>query len=668
MFGGSAYKAMQEIKGILPRGGRITNYLSKRNAKNELRTEFKDSKENEKQGDTLEDILKELKKGGRGGSFSLGKGMLGKTLLGGGVIGGLGLLIKKILNPKTLLGKLSIPVLIWSIIDASSDAIKKVADSIGVDVANIGIAGKIQGIANMIGEKTIGFTNDILKFFDVDYQIDPQKTEKATAKLRESITTASKNFEENYPRFGKAVISLFSTANNVLGKGTTALENYVSKAFKVVSRAFDKQTKEEREFIKAQDIVREHDKYGLHSKQDRDNAFKKMGDLSETLLKNKEFVSNSPYLEIAKQANLHKQSRDNEEWYNRDKKISEEIALKREQLKSNEKKISQLKEDLNKPKDKDDQKKLSIQLDAFKMSTKNLKDALEGLLMLRSSYDTPSNIGNNTPSPITTTPASPASPSTLSSKEGGLKILEEAKKDIGVKEVKGWKSNPKIMGYLYSTSYKNAKDDSGSANAWCSAFINKKVIDSGYSGTNSASAGSWRGWGVKASPQKGAIAVKSRYNKGRKVGNHVVVVESIDSDKGTMTVIGGNQGDKVSRKTVKISSFDTFRMPSEKLKQNSIALKHKVQKNIHQSKAIDRTKQKTNETNKTNKANKDDTKTDGTKEVKIIAELDAALKQHLEIIAKNTTPPRQKKEKKNKEIISVNIIHKSTDTTIGSKV
>ena len=141
-----------------------------------------------------------------------------------------------------------------------------------------------------------------------------------------------------------------------------------------------------------------------------------------------------------------------------------------------------------------------------------------------------------------------------------LSILQSALKDLNVQEYKQKNiSNPKINKYHKSTGH-NYDDNI----PWCSSFLNYHVKKVGYQGTNSAAAGSWRKWGVKSKrPLVGAIAVMPRYEKGKRVGNHVGIIKEIHGD--SIVLLGGNQGKegfgKVSTQTYKLKMFDSFRIP-----------------------------------------------------------------------------------------------------------
>ncbi|MEZ5868774.1 MAG: TIGR02594 family protein [Defluviimonas denitrificans] len=117
---------------------------------------------------------------------------------------------------------------------------------------------------------------------------------------------------------------------------------------------------------------------------------------------------------------------------------------------------------------------------------------------------------------------------------------------VGVAEVPGSGSNPRIVAYHATTSIGPAEDGV----AWCSSFVNFCVTRAGLHGTNSAWAMSWDsdeiGADVTRSARPGDIAVFRRkwaVDGVRKTGGHVgfLVSEAEES----LEVLGGNQGNRV---------------------------------------------------------------------------------------------------------------------------
>ena len=101
--------------------------------------------------------------------------------------------------------------------------------------------------------------------------------------------------------------------------------------------------------------------------------------------------------------------------------------------------------------------------------------------------------------------------------------------------------------------------------AWCAAFVNSTLAQTGQEGTGKANARSFMQWGeeVSGDPQRGDIAVFSRGNRPEDAWKgHVGFFDSFD-DAGNIRVLGGNQANQLSRgdpRSVNISSYDKGRL------------------------------------------------------------------------------------------------------------
>lgn len=81
--------------------------------------------------------------------------------------------------------------------------------------------------------------------------------------------------------------------------------------------------------------------------------------------------------------------------------------------------------------------------------------------------------------------------------------------------------------------------------AWCAAFVNATLQQTGIQGTGSNMARSFMDWGQPVTqPQEGDLAVFSRGDPSGPYG-HVGFFKGYD-DQGNIMVLGGNQGDAVS--------------------------------------------------------------------------------------------------------------------------
>ena len=132
---------------------------------------------------------------------------------------------------------------------------------------------------------------------------------------------------------------------------------------------------------------------------------------------------------------------------------------------------------------------------------------------------------------------------------------------IGVREVAGPKANSEIMAWFRSCGHPEIADD---ATAWCSITVGAAVKACGLpipARNVNMLARSWLTYGVKCTPQPGAIGV---WPRGRSTWQgHVAIVEDVIDDD-VVLVIGGNQGrapGEVCRARYNISNALGFRMP-----------------------------------------------------------------------------------------------------------
>jgi uncharacterized protein (TIGR02594 family) len=83
--------------------------------------------------------------------------------------------------------------------------------------------------------------------------------------------------------------------------------------------------------------------------------------------------------------------------------------------------------------------------------------------------------------------------------------------------------------------------------AWCAAFVNSTLNQSGQQGTGSNMARSFLGWGqpVSGAPSPGDVAVFPRGGANSPYG-HVGFVQGYDPKTGMISLLAGNQGNAVS--------------------------------------------------------------------------------------------------------------------------
>ena len=141
--------------------------------------------------------------------------------------------------------------------------------------------------------------------------------------------------------------------------------------------------------------------------------------------------------------------------------------------------------------------------------------------------------------------------------------LTIARRELGVKEIKGRKHNEHILKY-HATSYGRYKNDEV---PWCGSFVNWVMQEAGYLKTvrYPERAKAWRKFGKAVSePTHGCIAIKSRSG-----GGHVCFVVGQSKKGKYLYCLGGNQGDAVTIRKYKKNVFSDFRIPKN---QEAIAL------------------------------------------------------------------------------------------------
>lgn len=112
----------------------------------------------------------------------------------------------------------------------------------------------------------------------------------------------------------------------------------------------------------------------------------------------------------------------------------------------------------------------------------------------------------------------------------------------------------KLNDYLYNGGRNLSIQD----RAWCADFVNRTLQAGGQQGTGSGMARSFLGWGKPTQqPQVGDIAVFSRGDPNGPTG-HVGYYQGLNPD-GSIRVLGGNQGGRVSVATFPRSQLLGFR-------------------------------------------------------------------------------------------------------------
>ncbi|WP_419897448.1 NlpC/P60 family protein [Roseomonas sp. USHLN139] len=140
--------------------------------------------------------------------------------------------------------------------------------------------------------------------------------------------------------------------------------------------------------------------------------------------------------------------------------------------------------------------------------------------------------------------------------DGSAPWMAIAEDELGVTEIPGRRHNPRIIEYHMTTGLQAQSDEV----AWCASFVNWVMRQAGYSGTNSAAAKSWKGYGSACGPRYGAITVLRRRRSGHDAatgsssGYHVGFMTQ--QSAGRITLLGGNQGNMVKLSNFNLASYD----------------------------------------------------------------------------------------------------------------
>jgi uncharacterized protein (TIGR02594 family) len=140
--------------------------------------------------------------------------------------------------------------------------------------------------------------------------------------------------------------------------------------------------------------------------------------------------------------------------------------------------------------------------------------------------------------------------------------MQLAAADVGVRELPGVATHPRIATYYQHTHLPGDPEDG--ATAWCSAAMCCWLDEAGYVSTNKANARSWLSWGQELKePRLGCVTVFSRGNPSSLQG-HVSLYVS-DAGFGKLLVLGGNQRNSVSFSLYDRARVLSFRWPTEQL-------------------------------------------------------------------------------------------------------
>lgn len=136
--------------------------------------------------------------------------------------------------------------------------------------------------------------------------------------------------------------------------------------------------------------------------------------------------------------------------------------------------------------------------------------------------------------------------------------LKVALKEVGVAEVLGPRSNPRIVEYLKSTGIAATTEDI----PWSSAFLNWVFEQSGVPGTGSAQGLSWETWGTALKqPRPGAIVIFRRGEPGSWTRHPGFYVGPGKKPK-TISVLGGNTFNAVQVIEIAADRAVAYRWPT----------------------------------------------------------------------------------------------------------
>lgn len=132
--------------------------------------------------------------------------------------------------------------------------------------------------------------------------------------------------------------------------------------------------------------------------------------------------------------------------------------------------------------------------------------------------------------------------------------LSEARKLIGLQEIKGEQHAPEIVQMWKDIKRGGIKDDE---TPWCAAFVGAMLERAGIRSSRFESARSYLEWGQQlVNPVPGCIVVFTRQG-----GGHVGF--AVGRDKvGNLLILGGNQSDAVNIKAFPVSRVTGYRWPS----------------------------------------------------------------------------------------------------------
>jgi len=162
------------------------------------------------------------------------------------------------------------------------------------------------------------------------------------------------------------------------------------------------------------------------------------------------------------------------------------------------------------------------------------------------------NVGDD----ATAVPAEAAAPSSApTSFAAPPPWMQIAIMEVGVREWAGSADNPRILEYLQSCGISGSllHDET----AWCAAFVNWCVRQSGYQPRGSAKVSDWWSWGRPVAPTYGAICILQPLTVDQASSGHIGFLHAQDANN--VWLLSGN-----SQNQVRISAY-----PRSKLYNNA---------------------------------------------------------------------------------------------------
>ena len=123
------------------------------------------------------------------------------------------------------------------------------------------------------------------------------------------------------------------------------------------------------------------------------------------------------------------------------------------------------------------------------------------------------------------------------------KAYELAKTFTGLQEIEGAEDEPKIVAMFADVGHAWVKDDE---TAWCAAFVGAMLERVGLPSTRALNARSYLKWGKPVKLSQAHLGDLVVFSRGDPNGWQGHVAFYVSQNTTTITVLGGNQGDKVS--------------------------------------------------------------------------------------------------------------------------